>query len=80
MWLDTCATITRIEEGRRPLDCGRALGVEFESLPHVQRLILRGFLRRMPAIGARRKPPPDIAWAVGGIDYARAVRDARQSD
>ncbi len=71
IWFDACAKITRVVEGRRPGDPGRALGVRFETLPAVSRLILRGFLRRHPLTHAQREPPIDIALlAQRSIDYA----------
>jgi hypothetical protein len=73
IWFDACAKITRVVEGRRPGDPGRALGVRFETLPAVSRLILRGFLRRHPLTLAQREPPLDIA-ALSGIDYASQVQ------
>jgi PilZ domain len=73
IWFDACAKLTRIVEGRRPGDAGRALGVRFETLPAVSRLILRGFLRRHPLTSAQREPPLDIA-ALSGIDYAGQVQ------
>jgi hypothetical protein len=60
IWFDTCARVTRVVEGRRPGDSGRALGVHFETLPAVSRLILRGFLRRHPVVTARREVPLDL--------------------
>jgi hypothetical protein len=72
IWFDATAKITRVVEGRRPGDPGRALGVRFETLPAVSRLILRGFLRRHPLTHAQREPPLDIA-ALSGIDYASQV-------
>jgi hypothetical protein len=76
IWFDTCATVTRIVEGRRPSDQGRALGVHFDTLPHVSRLILRGFLYNLPAAHSARELPPDIAQAQAeaNLDYAGAVR------
>jgi len=72
IWFDACAKITRVVEGRRPGDPGRALGLRFETLPAVSRLILRGYLRRHPLTHAQREPPLDIA-ALSGIDYASQV-------
>jgi hypothetical protein len=57
LWFDTCATVTRIVQGRRPGDCGRALGIHFDTLPAVSRLILRGYLRKLPVVCATREPP-----------------------
>jgi hypothetical protein len=73
IWFDACAKITRVVEGRRPGDPGRALGVRFETLPAVSRLILRGFLRRQPLTLAQREPPLDIA-ALSGVDYASQLQ------
>jgi hypothetical protein len=74
IWFDTCATLTRVVEGRRPGDPGRALGVKFETLPAVSRLILRGFLRKHPLTTAQRDLPLDLALAQPEpIDYARAL-------
>jgi hypothetical protein len=76
IWFDTCATVTRIIEGRRPTDSGRALGVHFDTLPAVSRLILRGHLRRHPRTQAQREPPLDAvrAHADANVDYAETVR------
>jgi hypothetical protein len=76
IWFDTCATVTRIVQGRRPTDHGRALGVHFDTLPAVSRLILRGHLRRHPRAQAHREPPLDFAAARhdANVDYAEAVR------
>jgi len=73
IWFDACAKITRVVEGRRPSDPGRALGVRFETLPAVSRLILRGYLRRHPPTLAQRETPLDLA-RLSGIDYASQVR------
>lgn len=72
IWFDTFGTITRVVHGRRPGDAGRALGVRFETLPAVSRLILRGYLRRMPPTLATREPPPDLL--AEPVDYADVLR------
>jgi hypothetical protein len=72
IWFDTCATVARVVEGRRPGDHGRALGIRFDTLPPVSRLILRGHLRRLPETPAQRALPLDIARA--RVDYASEVR------
>jgi hypothetical protein len=79
IWFDTCATVTRVVQGRRPSDGGRALGVHFDTLPAVSRLILRGYLRRMPLAEPMREPPMELASAWSGrgpktTDYAGIVR------
>jgi hypothetical protein len=75
IWFDACAKITRVVEGRRPGDPGRALGVRFETLPAVSRLILRGHLRRHPLTLAQRDPPLHLV-RLSGTDYASEVRRA----
>jgi hypothetical protein len=75
IWFDACAKITRIVEGRRPGDPGRALGVSFEALPAVSRLILRGHLRRHPPTLAQRAVPLDLV-RLAGIDYASQIHSA----
>jgi hypothetical protein len=70
IWFDACAKLTRVVEGRRPGDPGRAIGVRFETLPAVSRLILRGFLRRHPLTLPQREVPFDLAPAPRGDDAA----------
>jgi hypothetical protein len=74
IWFDAAAKITRVVEGRRPRDPGRALGVRFETLPAVSRLILRGYLRRLPLTPAKREVPHDIA--AQQVDYLGSLRAA----
>jgi hypothetical protein len=75
IWFDTVATLTRVVEGRRPGDPGRALGVRFDALPAVSRLILRGFLRKHPETPAQRELPYDLAASQSPIlDYASDVQ------
>jgi hypothetical protein len=75
IWFDTCATVTRIIQGRRPGDGGRALGVHFDTLPAVSRLILRGYLRPLPLVEPMREPPMEIASGRRpAMDYAGMVR------
>jgi hypothetical protein len=73
IWFDTLATVSRVVEDRRPGDAGRALGLHFETLPAVSRLILRGHLRRLPSARAKREPPPELVR--NEPDYAQIVRD-----
>ncbi len=73
IWFDTMATLVRVVEGRRPGDAGRALGIHFETLPSVSRLILRGFLRKLPSPSPQREPPTGLAGQ--DPDYARLIRD-----
>ena len=75
IWFDACGKLARIVEGRRPGDPGRALGLHFETLPAVSRLILRGFLRKQPTTRAQRELPLDLAVEQPElIDYAGDVR------
>jgi hypothetical protein len=73
IWFDTLATLTRVVESRRPGDRGRAFGVHFDTLSAVQRLILRGHLRRHPESAPQRELPVDLAPP--DPDYARLVKD-----
>ncbi len=74
LWFDTSATVTRIVEGRRRGDKGRALGLRFQSLPAVSRLILRGHLRKFARSAALRDPPPELDAQEERVDYADLVR------
>lgn len=73
IWFDTQATVTRIVQGRRPGDAGRALGLRFDTLPAVSRLLLRGHLRKHPVAPAQREPPLDLKKK--DPDYAQIVKD-----
>jgi hypothetical protein len=73
IWFDTLASVTRVVEGRRPGDAGRALGVHFETLPSISRLILRGHLRRHPPTLSRRERPVELGPV--DPDYAQLVQD-----
>jgi hypothetical protein len=77
IWFDTMATVTRVVEGRRPGDRGRAVGLHFETLPAVSRLILRGHLGKYPATFATREPPLQLALPgrSESRDYAKIVKD-----
>jgi PilZ domain len=72
LWFDTRATVRRVIEGRRPGDRGRAIGLHFETLPAVSRLILRGHLRKAPPILPQRALPPELVRP--SVDYAAALR------
>jgi hypothetical protein len=64
IWFDTEATVTRVVEGRRPTDRGRAVGLRFRTLDAVHRLILRGALRKVP---------PPLPARAQRIDYAATI-------
>jgi hypothetical protein len=78
IWFDTRATVTRVIEGRRPGDAGRAIGLRFDSLPAVSRLMLRGHLRKIPPTLPQRELPLDLRRPAG-IDYARQIAAIRAS-
>jgi hypothetical protein len=73
IWFDTQATVTRIVQGRRPGDVGRAIGLRFDTLPAVSRLLLRGHLRKHPEAAAQREPPAELRRK--DPDYAKLVGD-----
>jgi hypothetical protein len=76
IWFDTQATVARIVQGRRPGDVGRALGLRFDTLPAVSRLLLRGHLRKHPLALAQREPPVELTPSPKkGTDYAQMVKD-----
>jgi uncharacterized membrane protein len=51
VWVDTQATVTRVARGRRRGENAPALALEFDPLPLITQLRMRGALRRWP-------PPP----------------------
>lgn len=65
IWFDSVATVVRIVHGRRPTDRGRAIGLRFDTLDSVHKLILRGHLRKVPPPLPAREPR---------IDYAATIR------
>jgi hypothetical protein len=65
IWFDSVAEVTRVIHNRRPTDGGRCFGLRFLTLPAVQRLILRGHLRRVP---------PPLPKRAQRIDYAATIR------
>jgi len=74
IWFDTRGTVTRVVDGRRPGDRGRALGVRFDALPAVSRLILRGHLGKLPRTVAQREAPFGLGENGELVDYADVVR------
>jgi len=64
IWFDTEAVAARIVRGKRNTDKQTAVGVRFETLDKVKRLILKGHLR------GKRPPVPARAQR---IDYAATV-------
>ena len=63
----TDATATRLLAGRRPKERGRSLGLRFDTLDSVSRLILRGALRRVPPPLPQREPRIDYAATIANI-------------
>ncbi len=67
IWFDTEAVAARVVCGKRNTDKHKAVGVRFETLDNVKRLILKGHLRRArPPIPARA-PRIDYAATVGTL-------------
>lgn len=54
-WIDTEATVARVQHGRRPGDCVRAIGLEFESLDTELRRSLERDLGWLPIAGASER-------------------------
>lgn len=67
LWFDAAGRVARIIHDRRPTDRGRAIGVRFDSLSSVARLILRGALRGVPPPVPARPQRMDFAAAVRAI-------------
>ena len=65
LWFYTDATAMRVLHGRRGKERGRSLGLRFDSLDAIKRLILRGALRKVP---------PPLPQRAARIDYAATVR------
>lgn len=65
LWFDTEATVTRMIRGRRPGDRGRGVGLQFSTMPRVQRFILRAHLRNVP---------PPVPKRTQRIDWSATVR------
>ena len=63
-WFYCDARAARVLHGRRASERGRSLGLEFEGLDAVSRLLLGGALRRVP---------PPIPQREQRIDYAATV-------
>lgn len=70
LWFDAQAEVTRLIQGQRPEDEGRALGLRFVDLPPISRLILRGHLRRIPPVLPQRPTRVDYAATVRQIACA----------
>ncbi len=63
-WIDTQATISRVLHGRRPGDCGRRFGLEFEPLAPAVERVLRSTLRGVAPPLPNREPRVDYAATV----------------
>jgi PilZ domain len=55
-WVDTQATVTRVARGRRRGENAPALALEFDPLPLVAQLRIRGALRRWPPPAPQPRP------------------------
>ena len=69
LWFDSVATVTRVIAGRRPTDRGPAIGLRFDSMDSVHRLILRGHLRKIPPPLPQRDQRIDYAATIFKIAY-----------
>lgn len=67
IWFDTEATVARTVRGRRMGDRGPGAAITFSSLDRVKRLILRGYLRRVPPPLPRRAQRIDWTATVRGV-------------
>jgi hypothetical protein len=69
IWFDTGAVVARIVRGKRCGDKERAVGLRFDTLDAVKRMILRADLRRHPPAlpNAFRDPRIDYAATVGRL-------------
>ncbi len=65
LWFDAKATVTRVVHGRRPGDKGPEIGIRFQNLSSIAKLILKG---------AVRKVPPPLPKRANRVDYAESVR------
>lgn len=66
-WFYTDGRAARLLHGRRAREQGRSLGVEFEGLDAISRLLLRGALRRIPPPLPQREQRIDYAATIGRI-------------
>jgi hypothetical protein len=64
-WFDCSATVARVVHGRRPGDWGPCIGLNFDSLDDLTRIILHAHLRGVP---------PPLPMRAPRIDYAESVR------
>jgi len=55
-WIDTEATVARIEHGRRAGDVGLSAGIMFDGLPHRTGASVSAFVERRPVRSPRRSP------------------------
>jgi hypothetical protein len=69
-WFDAEATVARVVHGRRPGDCGRGLGLAFNSLEPEEHAFLN---RALSAVA------PTVPMREPRIDYAETVRLAARS-
>jgi hypothetical protein len=65
LWFDARATVTRVAHGRRPEDKGPEIGIRFNNMSAITKLILKG---------AVRKVPPPLPKRAARVDYAESVK------
>ena len=56
VWIDACATVTRVIHGRRPNETSRKLGLEFEDLGPFDRFRIRRALAKSPVAPPGARP------------------------
>ena len=66
-YFDVSASVARVVHGRRPGDTGRCLGISFERMDEIDRLMLRANLRGLP---------PPLPKRSQRVDYAASIRRA----
>jgi hypothetical protein len=67
IWFDTEAVAARVVHGKRNTDKQKAVGVRFETLDKVKRLILKGHLRKARPPVPARTPRIDYSATVGTL-------------
>jgi len=55
-WIDACATVRRVIHGRRPNECTRKLGLEFDDLRPYDRYRIRRALAKKPPAPPGARP------------------------
>jgi len=67
VWIRAEAKLARVVEGRRDTDKCFALGLDFESMDPVHRLIMRGAFRRVPPPVPARAPRISYTASIASV-------------